>query len=319
MEKQISGFELLMELAKLTDSRLVGTDKAVLCAIAAYFNPEKGYAYPSLDLICASSCCERRTAVKAIRRLEECGFLKVERLPGRGSQYVPFAGGSGKNATSGNIATSIKNATSGKNAITTNGKNATTGSGKNATQNINRNIKGNINSSPSSSEDGECASASPTHSPLPVFVFDPNLTDEPTEEEEECPFPVTHKTLPTPSEPPFSLSSDPAPKASKIPPCPVQRMVDIFNEKCGDSMRRVRIISSSRRQALSSRWRFIFKDCECVTAEDCLKAWEGFIFRVQNSDFLMNRTERKYRGGLDGLITERGFLNVIEGKYDNHR
>ena len=96
-------------------------------------------------------------------------------------------------------------------------------------------------------------------------------------------------------------------------------MVDIFNEKCGDSMRRVRIISSSRRQALSSRWRFIFKDCECVTTEDCLKAWEGFIFRVQNSDFLMNRTERKYRGGLDGLITERGFLNVIEGKYDNHR
>lgn len=96
-------------------------------------------------------------------------------------------------------------------------------------------------------------------------------------------------------------------------------MVDIFNEKCGDAMRRIRVISPSRQQALTNRWRFIYHDCECSTPAEGIQAWTGFISRVAKSDFLMNRTERRFRGGLDFLVTQRGFLGVIEGKYDNAR
>lgn len=121
--------------------------------------------------------------------------------------------------------------------------------------------------------------------------------------------------------PDFVLSGDesPAHRKNGIPPCPAQKMVEAFNRRIPPAMPRVLSISPARQQAMSARWRFIWTDCKCLTVEDALDEWDGFLTRVSRSDFLMNRTERKFRGGLDFLVTQRGFLGVIEGKYDNNR
>ena len=100
----MNGYDLLMAVTRLNDRRLKATDKAVLCAIASFYNADKGCSYPSVTQIGEISCCrDRHSVIRAIKRLEEYGYLKAGRSPGRGTAYVIYT--SAENNTSAEINT----------------------------------------------------------------------------------------------------------------------------------------------------------------------------------------------------------------------
>ena len=147
-----NGFDLLMACQRLDDERLRVGDKAVLCAIASFFNPKDGCAYPSLEQIQHRSCYrDRDTLIKTIKRLETFGLLKIVRFPGKGNEYrfdiqehssqeIPNQSG--------------KTGLVGENRTAPVRENRTTPVGENRTQNTNRNTKRNTNISPSPDGDG---------------------------------------------------------------------------------------------------------------------------------------------------------------------
>lgn len=64
------------------------TPKIVLIAILSYHNKEKGYSYPShSDLM--RDCCikDKSTLIKAIKELENLGYLRKETIKGVGNRY----------------------------------------------------------------------------------------------------------------------------------------------------------------------------------------------------------------------------------------
>lgn len=109
----MNGFDLTIWAARVQSDGLNGSDKAVLVALASFFSAAEQMAFPSIDLICERSWCEKRTVLASIRRLESAGLIVVDRS-GRRNRYTFPASISGnfdtnepissKNDTSGNFA-----------------------------------------------------------------------------------------------------------------------------------------------------------------------------------------------------------------------
>lgn len=273
----MNGFDRLMQAARIEDERLKPGEKAVLCAIASYWNEAVGCAFPSLEQIMRRACYrDRGSLILAVKRLEGLGFLSISRTPGAGNRYTLNAPTSTEKPDQSGNPPPV-----GKNLTGTSMEKPHGAVGENLTQNTNikTNIKTNIN----------------------LSLADAN----------EC---ATTPEKSADGEPEFKLTNDPAPHG--VPPCPAQRMVSIFNARCGAGTRTVRIITPARQAALAGRWRFIWKDRQCHSVDECLDHWGRWCNRVAASDFLMNRTDRPFRGGLDRLISQQMFTNVIEGKYD---
>lgn len=77
-----------------TDKRLKKTDLGVLASI--YQRTDRnGYCFPSYRRIAEDTNCSRRTAIYAVSRLVDCGYLvKVERT-------IPHTKGAGKDTSNG--------------------------------------------------------------------------------------------------------------------------------------------------------------------------------------------------------------------------
>ena len=77
-----------------TDKRLKKTDLGVLASIYQRTD-KKGYCFPSYRRIAEDTNCSRRTAIYAVDRLIECGYLtKVSRT-------IPQTKGNGKDTSNG--------------------------------------------------------------------------------------------------------------------------------------------------------------------------------------------------------------------------
>ena len=75
-----------------TDKKLSGGDIAVLLQLMDYFNPRKGYAYPSMDTLAFNTNLTKRTIVTCISRLRSRGYLEIVRQGNRttSNRYLPI-------------------------------------------------------------------------------------------------------------------------------------------------------------------------------------------------------------------------------------
>lgn len=93
------------------------------------------YFYATQDKLIEQMNVEKKTLIKAFKRLIEIGLLEVEKNIGKANKY--FLMQTEESSTQND--TSSKNGTSGKSATSTSGKNDTTTSGKNGTSTSGKN------------------------------------------------------------------------------------------------------------------------------------------------------------------------------------
>lgn len=111
-------------------------------------------------------------------------------------------------------------------------------------------------------------------------------------------------------EPKGSLSPDdksPADGNGKIPPCPQQEIVALYHEKL-PSLPRVKTWADHLQVILRTRWK---EDPQRQT----LRWWACFFEYIQNSDFLMGRTDKPFTADLEWLIRPKNFTKIANGRY----
>lgn len=115
-----------------------------------------------------------------------------------------------------------------------------------------------------------------------------------------------------PSEEPkkAATASDESPR-SKRSTCPVQDIVDLFNQLLPE-LPQVVLINKGRQAALNARW------SESEVHQD-LGFWREYFASVRSSDFLMGKTQgrdgKPFRCNFDWLIAPSNFVKVVEGNY----
>lgn len=101
----VGKFELLS--AACRDVSLSRGALAVFSVILARFNERNGCCWPGVTLIAQESCIDRRNAIRALKALEERGWIEVERAFGKSNTYKV------RHPTGDTSATSDADATSG--------------------------------------------------------------------------------------------------------------------------------------------------------------------------------------------------------------
>lgn len=98
---------------------------------------------------------------------------------------------------------------------------------------------------------------------------------------------------------------------SKRSTCPVQDIVDLFNQLLPE-LPQVVLINKGRQAALNARW------SESEVHQD-LGFWREYFASVRSSDFLMGKTQgrdgKPFRCNFDWLIAPSNFVKVVEGNY----
>lgn len=111
----------------------------------------------------------------------------------------------------------------------------------------------------------------------------------------------------------------PRPK-NAFPPCPYQKIVELYHEKL-PMFPRVAKLTTSRRTAINARWKDVCEEIRRdglqVTEAAALENFVCFFDLVLRDDFLMGRTPRgeryaNWRCTLDYLMTPKGFFKLIE-------
>lgn len=111
----------------------------------------------------------------------------------------------------------------------------------------------------------------------------------------------------------------PRPK-NAFPPCPYQKIVELYHEKLPMFPRVVKL-TTSRRTAINARWKDVCEEIRSdglqVTEATALENFVCFFDLVLRDDFLMGRTPRgerfaNWRCTLDYLMTPKGFFKLIE-------
>ena len=120
----------------------------------------------------------------------------------------------------------------------------------------------------------------------------------------------------------LSLSELAAPVADRCPPCPIQRIVEIYHEEL-PSLTRCVAMNATREGYLRQRWRECFKDGDFATIEEGLVRFREYFQHVAQSDFLCGKTapngRRPFLADLEWLTKPNNFLKVLEGKYHAHK
>ncbi|MGQ7814601.1 helix-turn-helix domain-containing protein [Metapseudomonas furukawaii] len=134
----------------------------------------------------------------------------------------------------------------------------------------------------------------------------------PRQEMPPTPAPDAPRTVIEPSSEPSKGADAPAgtPKRRQSD-CPVQDIVDLFNEVLPE-LPTVVLISKDRRASVSARW------SESEVHQD-LGFWREYFESVRGSEFLMGKTkgrdDKPFRCNFDWLIAPRNFVKVVEGNY----
>lgn len=108
-------------------------------------------------------------------------------------------------------------------------------------------------------------------------------------------------------------SENPHSGSNKIPPCPYEKIVSLWNEKMPE-LPRVEKIHDTRKRHLASRWR---ENPEMQS----LKAWSEFLDFVRESKFLMGKAmpttkhPTPFRLTFDYLINASNFVRIYENNY----
>ena len=108
---------------------------------------------------------------------------------------------------------------------------------------------------------------------------------------------------------------------SKIPPCPHQEIISIYHDTLPE-LPRVLSWNKTRESYLKQRWRQLFVEFECKSAEEGLDWFKNDFFQfVRDSKFLMGKVQSKDRkpflADLEWMIKPTNFTKIIERKYEN--
>jgi hypothetical protein len=120
---------------------------------------------------------------------------------------------------------------------------------------------------------------------------------------------------------PSGSSAEPTGK-DRLPPCPLQALVDTYHEKLPD-LPRVRLMTSDRERALKKTWKWVLTSTRsdggkrASTSAEAVAWFADYFSRALDNDFLMGRTARSaghenWKCDLDYLLTDRGMKQVIE-------
>lgn len=108
-------------------------------------------------------------------------------------------------------------------------------------------------------------------------------------------------------------SENPLSGGNKIPPCPYEKIVSLWNEKMPE-LPRVEKIHETRKRHLAARWR------ENPEMQN-LEAWSKFLGFVRESKFLMGKSmpttkhPTPFRLTFDYLINASNFVKIYENNY----
>lgn len=108
---------------------------------------------------------------------------------------------------------------------------------------------------------------------------------------------------------------------SKIPPCPHQEIISIYHNTLPE-LPKVLSWNKTRESYLKQRWRQLFVEFECKSAEEGLDWFKNDFFQfVRDSKFLMGKVQSKDRSpflaDLEWMIKPTNFTKIIERKYEN--
>ena len=113
-----------------------------------------------------------------------------------------------------------------------------------------------------------------------------------------------------------------APGKPGLPNCPVQDLVDLYQEVMPE-LQKVRLLNDGRRKAVGKLWRFVLTSKKsdgrprAETAEQATAWIRDYFGRARDNDFLMGRGYRSpehagWQCDLDFLLTDKGMKHVIE-------
>jgi hypothetical protein len=111
-------------------------------------------------------------------------------------------------------------------------------------------------------------------------------------------------------------------KPDRLPPCPVQKIAETYNDALPE-LPRVRLTTGKRERLIRRRWQWVLTDkrddgtLRATTADEGLQWFKNFFRRAQENDFIMGRTARgigheSWRADFDYLLSDRGLTQVIE-------
>ncbi|MDR0770159.1 MAG: hypothetical protein LBE75_03040, partial [Burkholderiales bacterium] len=149
-----------------------------------------------------------------------------------------------------------------------------------------------------------------------------NGTDTDTDTEADTEYISTPNGVDVASDPAADLLAEPEkPKKAQPPPCPHQRIIDLYHETL-PTLPRVREWHNTRQGYLQSRWREKLAAGEYATTDEGVAWWRRYFAYVAKSDFLCGRTQARndrqpFVADLEWLVKPTNFAKVIEGKYEN--
>lgn len=100
---------------------------------------------------------------------------------------------------------------------------------------------------------------------------------------------------------------------SKISPCPVEQIIQLYENRCS-RLPRLRVIPDKTRNAISARWR---QDIKFQSME----FWQGFFDYCNDNRFLSGQAEpraggqKPFRADLNWIVKPESFANIINEKY----
>lgn len=100
---------------------------------------------------------------------------------------------------------------------------------------------------------------------------------------------------------------------SKIAPCPVEQIIQLYENRC-TRLPRLRVIPDKTRSAISARWR---QDNKFQSME----FWQGFFDYCNDNRFLSGQAEprsgnqKPFRADLNWIVKPESFANIINEKY----
>ncbi|SOD55308.1 helix-turn-helix domain-containing protein [Pseudoxanthomonas wuyuanensis] len=101
--------KLALFVAAARDPRLMKTDLAAFSVLLEHADKHTGEAYPSVARIVAESRVPRTTVIRALKRLEDCNWIRTDKRIGAHSTYWLTGSTDGTGSTHGTRTTQVSN------------------------------------------------------------------------------------------------------------------------------------------------------------------------------------------------------------------
>lgn len=270
---------LIAPLEALTDTRLSGPERRVLLALYSFRNKNADTVWPSAEAIAARSGLKDKTYVsKMTTGLAKKGWIEKKR---RG-----YTGGNEYKLTVPEEAETIHSNLECEPNLDYN---------SNLEQNYNSNLEQRSNSNldyRSKNKEHQSEHQSEEYNTM-------------SESEISDPAPADENKNEAPEKTPI-----------KIPPCPTQKIVDLYHEVLPE-LPQVRVLTTKRAGQIKARW----LQLENMRS---LERWRAFFEYVRNSGFLMGMTDpapgrQRFSADLEWLTNQSNFAKIVEGKYHDAR